>query len=113
MTSKHTLWKQALLLALLALMALWSTSARAEERDGPGAWKSIYCAYCHGYDGNPLSADVPRLAGQTSEAFLARLKAINQDGSMHQSMMKAYITGDFTEAEMADLARFYARQKPR
>lgn len=102
--------KEILTLMLLALLALWSTTARSAGDYNAGARKSYFCAYCHGYDGNPLDAKVPRLAGQKAEYIIARIKHLQTHGGMHQSMQQAIITGDLGEKEIADLAAFYERQ---
>jgi len=105
--------KEALALMLLALLALWSTTARSAGDYNAGARKSYFCAYCHGYDGNPLDAKVPRLAGQRAEHLVARIKDLQAKGNMHQSMQQAIITGDLGDKEIADLAAFYERQPVR
>ena len=103
--------KGSLTVMLLALVALWSGTVRAGGDYDAGARKSIYCAYCHGYDGNPGDASVPRLAGRAAEQLIARIQELEATGSMHQAMLKAFLTGSLGEADVADLAAFYARQQ--
>lgn len=105
--------KEVLTVTLLALLALWSTTARSGGDYNAGARKSYFCAYCHGYDGNPLDAKIPRLAGQKAEYLIARVKALQASGAIHQSMQQAIITGDLGDKEIADLAAFYERQPVR
>lgn len=110
---RHPSRKGMLALLLLALLALWSGTARAAGDYDAGARKSFYCAYCHGYDGNPLDDQVPRLAGQKVEYLMARIKALQAGGTMHPPMSQAILTGDLGEADLANLAVFFARQPVR
>lgn len=98
---------------LIGLSALWGGSALAGGDYDAGARKSFYCAYCHGYDGNPLDDKVPRLAGQKVEVIIARIKQIRSGGSMHQAMMEAIKTGNLSDTDILNLATFYARQPVR
>jgi cytochrome c553 len=102
--------KEVLAVLLLAMLAVWSGAARADGDYDAGAKKSIYCAYCHGYDGNPLEATVPRLAGQNPEHIIARIKELRESGTIHQSMLQAILTGGLSDADIANLATFYSRQ---
>jgi cytochrome c553 len=98
---------------LLVLLALWSEAALAEGDYDKGARLSIYCAYCHGYDGNPLDASAPRLAGQPVDYIVARIKELQSSGTMHQSMLKAFLTGELDDNDIVNLATFYSRQPVR
>ncbi len=110
---KRAVLKEILTVLVLALLALWSGTARAGGDYDAGARKSFFCAYCHGYDGNPLDAKVPRLAGQNPEYIISRIKALQTSGTMHQSMMQAFQTGELNDSDVANLATFYARQPVR
>lgn len=105
--------QEALTVFLLALLALGSSTVRAEGDYNAGARKSFYCAYCHGYDGNPVDAKTPRLAGQKAEYIVARIKALEASGTMHQSMFQAIKTGNLGDIDIANLAAFYSRQPVR
>lgn len=96
---------------LLAPIAFWSGALLAGGDYDAGARKSIYCAYCHGYDGNPGDATVPRLAGRAAEELSARIRELEATGGMHQAMLKAFLAGNLEERDVADLAAFYARQQ--
>lgn len=104
---------EALTVFLLASLALGSGTVRAEGDYNAGARKSFYCAYCHGYDGNPLDAKTPRLAGQKAEYIVARIKALEASETMHQSMLQAIQTGNLGDADIVNLATFYSRQPVR
>ena len=98
---------------LLAPIAFWSGALLAGGDYDAGARKSIYCAYCHGYDGNPGDVSVPRLAGRAAGELIARIRELEATGGMHQAMLKAFLAGNLEERDIADLAAFYARQQVR
>ena len=110
---QRILGKEMLTVLLLVLPVLWSGMARANGDYNAGARKSIYCAYCHGYDGNPLDAAIPRLAGRNAEYIVARIKSLEANGTMHQSMLKAILTGNLGDKDIVDLATFFSRQPVR
>lgn len=110
MLKKQRVLKELLTVLLLALLAFWSTTARAAGDYDAGARKSFLCAYCHGYDGNPLDNRVPRLAGRQPEYIIDRIKALKASGTMHESMRQALLTGDLGEQDIANLATFFSRQ---
>jgi cytochrome c553 len=105
--------KEALTVFLFASLVLGSGAVGAEGDYNAGARKSFYCAYCHGYDGNPLDTKTPRLAGQKAEYIIARIKALEASGGMHQDMLQAIRTGNLGDADIVNLATFYARQPVR
>lgn len=102
-------WKFIVLLVLV----LWSGMGQAAGDVAAGARSAVYCAYCHGLDGNPGDPGVPRLAGQPARRLLARIKALERDGEIHGAMLKALLTGNIGERELADLAAYYASQETR
>ena len=110
---KRVLLKATLAMSLLAVLALRGGAAQADGDYDAGARKSIYCAYCHGYDGNPLDKSVPRLAGRKVEDIVARIKAIEDGNTMHPSMRQAFMTGDLGDQDVLDLATFFSRQPVR
>ena len=107
---KRVLLKATLAMSLLAVLALRGGAAQADGDYDAGARKSIYCAYCHGYDGNPLDDSVPRLAGQSPEYIIARIKELRDSGTIHQSMLQAILTGDLDDNDITNLALFFSRQ---
>ena len=110
MLNKRLFWKEVRGVLLLALLTLWSTTARAGGDYNAGARKSFYCAYCHGYDGNPLDAKVPRLAGKKADYIVARIKELKGNGKMHPPMAQAFKTGELNDSDVANLAEFFSRQ---
>ncbi len=76
----------------------------------PAPVGTIYCAYCHGYDGNPLDQRVPRLAGRNADDIVSRILELKAKGTMHDSMRQAFETGDITDQDVENLAAFFSRQ---
>lgn len=68
------------------------------------------CATCHGQDGNASGADMPTLAGQDARYFLKAMAAYRSGARQHEGMFEAVET--LEEADVADLAAFYAVQEP-
>lgn len=79
-----------------------------------GAQKSIFCAYCHGSDGNPLDEAAPRLAGQPADVLVAKMKHQTKVMGAHELMIQAFRTGRaLNDRDMNDLAAYFARQPVR
>lgn len=68
------------------------------------------CAACHGADGNANSADMPSLAGQDARYSIKAMQAYQEGKRKHEKMAEAM--AGLGEAEIADLAAFYAAQEP-
>jgi cytochrome c553 len=79
-----------------------------------GAQKSIFCAYCHGPDGNPLDNAAPRLAGQDADTLVAKMKHQTKVMGRHELMIQAFRTGRaLNDKDMADLAAYFSSQPAR
>lgn len=95
-------------------MAVWSGSAAAAGDAAAGAQKSIFCAYCHGSDGNPLDDAAPRLAGQDADTLVAKMKHQTKVMGQHELMIQAFRTGRaLNDKDMADLAAYFSQQPVR
>jgi cytochrome c553 len=106
---------QALFLgsALLSgAFALWTETAVAGGDAAAGAKSAMYCAYCHGADGNSTHTGTPRLAGQSAESFVAKMKVYKSNQKVFHPMM-AFLTGGLGDKDVQDLAAFYAQQPVR
>lgn len=68
------------------------------------------CASCHGDDGNASGAEMPTLAGQDARYFVKAMKAYQGGKRHHQQMFDA--VNDLNEADVDNLAAFYAGQEP-
>jgi cytochrome c553 len=106
MPSLH--WLLGMSVALVGLQ-LGAVPAHADGDAAAGARKSIYCAYCHGPDGNPLSAEIPRLAGQSANDLVTKMKRRPASQDRHHPMLQAFITGGcLNDRDFDNLAAYYS-----
>lgn len=76
-----------------------------------GATKAAVCAACHGVAGNGIiSPDWPKLAGQHSAYTVSQLKAYKANERKNPVMYGQ--AAPLSEQDMADLAAYFAAQKP-
>ena len=95
---------------LVAILAAGSARASAADPEA-GRRKSEPCAACHGPDGNATIPGTPSLAGQPN--FFTHWQLIKfRDGRRKDAQMSPF-AANLTDDDMADLAAFYAAQKPR
>ena len=87
---------------------LVSTSAAAGNLQ-EGSAKALFCAGCHGIDGN-VSYPSARLAGQSTQRLRASLNGFKQGQRLHPVMN--ILTLGLTQKDLEDLTTFYAAQKP-
>ena len=95
---------------IASLAALCALPALADGDAAAGQQKAAVCAACHGIDGNSVVAQWPKLAGQ-HEAYLARQVTLIRDGARAVPEM-APLVASLREADIADLAAWYASQAP-
>lgn len=94
---------------LFTLMACLSQFAYAGGNAGVGAEKSRVCAACHGADGNmPISADIPRLAGQHAD-YLARALADYKSGARRDPVMNGQAAA-LSLQDIQDIAAYFHGQ---
>jgi cytochrome c553 len=114
---KYCLSRQLVLLCIAGAssgMSVWSGTAAAAGNAAAGAEKSIFCAYCHGPDGNPPDNVAPRLAGQNAEILVAKMKAETEALGAHELMIQAFRTGHaLNDQDMNDLAAYFSQQPVR
>ncbi len=90
---------------LAALLLLASAFAHAGGDAGAGAQKSKACAACHGADFNtPISADIPRLAGQ-HEDYLVRALSDYKSGARKNPIMDGQ-AGALSAQDIQDIAAY-------
>ena len=95
-------------------ISVWSSTAAAEGNAAAGAQKSIYCAYCHGPDGNPPDKTAPRLAVQNAYILVSKMKAQTEALGAHELMIQAFRTGRaLNDQDMNDLAAYFSQQPVR
>lgn len=99
---------RALTLALFAAGVL-SLVACSGPNAELGKQKSAVCQPCHGPDGNSSDPQFPRLAGQY-EDYLVRALTDYRSGKRRNPVMSGFATG-LSDADIANLAAYYARQK--
>ena len=95
---------------LVALLACASPFAYAGGHAGAGAQKSKVCAACHGADFNtPISADIPRLAGQHRD-YIERALTDYKSGERKNPVMGAQ-AGALSDQDIEDLAAYIGSLK--
>jgi cytochrome c553 len=75
-----------------------------------GRRKAAACVACHGADGNSTNPTVPTLAGQVGTYLHWQLLLYRDKRRVDPQM--APIAAALSEADMADLAAFFAAQRP-
>jgi cytochrome c553 len=95
--------KLTLAAAATVLMASPAFAAAA------GKGKSMMCGACHGPAGISAVPTYPNLAGQ-KEAYLAKQLKDFKSGTRNDPTMKGMVAS-LTEADIADLAAYYASLK--
>jgi len=94
---------------VLALAAAVGAPALAADIEA-GRRKAEPCAACHGADGNATVSGTPSLAGQP--VYFTHWQLIKfRDGRRKDPQMSPFAK-DLTDTDMADLAAFYAAQRP-
>lgn len=103
-------------LAAVAAASLVPLAAHAQATAAPGdaakgAQKVAMCQGCHGIEGwrtaFPEVYRVPKIAGQNAPYIVAALKEYKSGNRGHPTM-KA-IAGSLSDADMADIAAYYAQ----
>ena len=88
-------------------------AASAKPRPEPlqaGKAAAAACSGCHGETGISKTAGIPSLAGLDPKYFAAAMKAYKA-GQRKNEMMKP-IAATLSDADVANVAQFYAAQKP-
>ncbi|AGB83715.1 cytochrome c553 [Serratia sp. FGI94] len=98
---------------VIAAAGLFCLPALAAGDAAAGKNKSASCLACHGAAGKVSVPMYPNLAGQNALYLEQALKAYQSgDRSGGQAeVMKAYVSG-LSDADIADLAAYYASLKP-
>jgi len=87
-----------------SMSASYSYYDRGKELSKP-------CARCHGTDGNPTEAGLPRLAGQHPQYIVKAAKAY-RDGTRTMPTMHEKLTGS-SQADLENIAIYFALNKPK
>ena len=106
----------ALLMSFGASASFFSATASANEAEAAtkkaadaanGQKLAAVCAACHGADGNSVNPDWPKIAGQGAEYIAKQLHDFRAD-KRADPVMSAQAKGIKTEADVADLAAYFA-----
>jgi len=96
----------------VAAVALLLAAAVAPAADPEaGRRKAQVCAACHGPDGNATIPGTPSLAGQP--VFFTHWQLIKYRDGRRKDPQMSPLAEKLDDADMADLAAFYAAQPPR
>jgi cytochrome c553 len=107
-------WVSLCMAAAFSGMSMLSGVAAAEGDAAAGARKAVFCAYCHGSDGNPLDKGAPRLAGQDANILVTKMKLQTEAFGAHELMIQAFMTGHaLNDQDMNDLAAYFSQQPVR
>ena len=97
-----------------AMLGAVAPAAGAQARDVEAlrlASLAASCAQCHGTEGRaPIDASVPGLAGRRRELLLERLVAFRTD--TRSSTVMAQLVKGYTEAQLSQLASYFASRAP-
>ncbi|WP_313533905.1 c-type cytochrome [Haematobacter sp.] len=74
-----------------------------------GAELALACTSCHGNEGRG-GGEIPPLAGRPEAELLAAMEAFRNPGTTATIMPR--LLRAYDDAEVADLARYFARVKP-
>jgi cytochrome c553 len=95
--------------AIVGLIALGATHAAGNAEAGKA--KSATCTACHGPDGNSAAPNFPNLAGQHAGYLYKQLKEY-KSGDRQNAVMAGMVAA-LSDEDMADLAAYYAAQRPK
>jgi len=101
--------KYTALISLLTLLAV-SVSVQAAGDPEAGKAKAQACFACHGVNGVSTNPVWPKLAGQGAD-YIAKQLADFKAGKRIAPLMQAQVAS-LSSQDMADLAAFFASQKP-
>ncbi|MDX1513582.1 MAG: cytochrome c [Gammaproteobacteria bacterium] len=88
-----------------------AANAQAAGDAAAGKTKAAACAACHGVDGNSTNPEWPKLAGQHAKYLEKQIKAF-KSGARKDPLMSPMVA-NLSDEDIADLAAYYASQKPR
>jgi cytochrome c553 len=93
------------------LIVALSVSGAAAADVEAGRQKSAPCAACHGAEGNATIPGTPSLAGQPN--YFTHWQLIKYRDGRRQDPQMSPFAQNLSDTDMADLAAFYAAQRPR
>lgn len=102
--------KSKILISLLGLFAVAGTSQAAGDAEA-GKEKAQVCFSCHGVNGNSANPVWPKLAGQNAGYIAKQLMDFKAGKDRNDPLMMGQVAS-LSPQDMADLAAFFAKQKP-
>ena len=96
-------------LALVILLTLAASVARAADPAAGKAKAQGQCAVCHGIDGIAKIPEAPHLAGEQASYIVKQLKAFKTGARKHDQM--SIIAESLSDADAADIAAWYSKIK--
>ena len=105
----YNLLKVIQLIAVLALSLTLTNPAFSTGDAKAGKMKSATCVACHGQDGNSISAQFPKIAGQIP-GYIASQLAAYKSGERQNAIM-AGLVGSLSEQDMLDLDAYYSQNE--
>lgn len=93
----------------VALIIIFAVSLDVAGEADNVKQKTAACAGCHGADGNSVSGNFPKLAGQYKNYLKQQIKAF-KDGSRIDEMMQSMVT-NLSNQDIEDISGYYAKQK--
>ena len=93
----------------MALVATVGAPAHAADVEA-GRRKAELCAACHGPDGNATTPGTPSLAGQP--VYFTHWQLIKYRDGRRKDPQMSPVAKNLTDTDMADLAAYYAAQRP-
>jgi len=101
--------KKSLLLVLALTASAAALHAYADDAADAGKSKAATCGACHGMDGNSMSPQFPKLAGQNASYIQAQL-ANFKSGKRQNPIMQGQ-AANLSEQDMAAVAAYFSAQK--
>lgn len=99
------------LILLLPLAAVLPASAQPDARSLRTETLAGTCAACHGPQGRaPAGSAIPALAGRPAAELAAALRALA--AGTREATVMARIARGYSEAQVDELAAFFAAQRP-
>ena len=96
--------------AVVAVLAATAGAPASAADLLAGQQKAESCGRCHGLDGNATIPGIPSLAGQP--AFFTHWQLIKFRDGRRKDPEMAPFAANLSDADMADLAAYYAAQRP-
>ena len=94
---------------MAASLALVSLPAQADGNAKAGKAESQVCQSCHGVDGNSVSSQFPRLAGQ-HKSYLVRALKDYRSGARKNPIMNG-MAAHLKTQQIEDIAAYFSSQK--